>query len=290
MAGGARAQPSESLGGFPARAMPAATHWPAPGHTRRGLTAERLAARELEDAREILGRGYLLEGRRRLEVLVARYPTSPASELARRELARLYASPVSATSGATTERATELSGGARQNTDNNGSRVPASLGTSLPTGDRTRAGGTWADEPRLVRAAEQDFRLSVGDRVFFSDQSADLGARARALLSRQANWLMQFSEARIVIEGHADDVGNAEFNQELALRRAQAVRDWLIGEGVEASRIAIVAHGNREPIALCADGTCAAHNRRAVTVLRGTQAATVGGPRPRPGDSRREAP
>ena len=94
-----------------------------------------------------------------------------------------------------------------------------------------RAQDAWIGEPRMARAAEQDFRLFVGDRVFFGDRSAELGSRARSLLAAQAQWLKQVPQATVIVEGHADDQGSAAFNQELAARRAQAVRDRLIARG-----------------------------------------------------------
>ncbi|NJO33367.1 MAG: hypothetical protein HC869_09695 [Rhodospirillales bacterium] len=59
----------------------------------RSNAAERQAARYLEDARMVLGSGHVLEGRRRLEILVARFPDTKAADEARAHLSRLYAEP-----------------------------------------------------------------------------------------------------------------------------------------------------------------------------------------------------
>ena len=141
----------------------------------------------------------------------------------------------------------------------------------------------------MARAAEQDFRLFVGDRVFFGDRSAELGSRARSLLAAQARWLKQVPHATVIVEGHADDQGSAAFNQELAARRAQAVRERLIAEGIDASRITLEVHGRQRPVALCSDGECAAQNRRVVTSLKGTRAAT-GAIEPRTGMANESRP
>jgi peptidoglycan-associated lipoprotein len=253
--------------------MPAAPDWSTRGSVRRGGDLDRLAARELEDARELLSLGHLLEGRRRLEILVARYPTAAASDQARRELARLYA-PAAEAAGTTSERPGQGPGGIKTHSDS-GTPVPINLGAPAPSSNgAVRAQDTWIGEPRMARAAEQDFRLFVGDRVFFSDRSAELGSRARSLLAAQAQWLRQVPQITIVIEGHADDQGSVAFNQELATRRAQAVRDRLIAEGIDASRITLEVHGRQRPVALCSDGECAAQNRRVVTLLKGARAAT----------------
>jgi outer membrane protein OmpA-like peptidoglycan-associated protein len=276
------AQSREVLAGFSGRVAPTTPDWLSRGSARRQSRADQQAARELEDAREILSLGSLLEGRRRLEVLVARYPDAAASEEARRELARLYASPVELARANPGGSGPGQGSGAAQKNGDSAVRVPVSLGAPAPSGNSAPAQATWLDEPRLARAAEQDFRLYVGDRVFFGDRNAELGSRARALLAAQAHWLKQVPQATVIIEGHADDQGSAAFNQELAARRAGAVRDRLIAEGVEATRITLAVYGRQQPVALCQDGECAAQNRRVVTVLRSARPAT-GAIMPRPG-------
>src|SRR5262245_53939004 len=65
-----------------------------------------------------------------------------------------------------------------------------------------------ADEPMYLGARASvgsDFQLAAGDRVFFSESSAVLGARARAALAAQAAWLMAHSTLSVTVEGHADD-------------------------------------------------------------------------------------
>lgn len=254
---------------------------------RRAAAADQQAGRELDDARGILALGNLLEGRRRLEVLVARYPNAAASNQARRELSRLYAAPAGLMRLAgTRSRPGHGPGGIKADGDD-AAPVPVSLGAPAPTGSSVSTQDAWIEEPRLARAAEQDFRLHVGDRVFFSDRSLELGSRAQTLLAAQALWLNQVPRATVIIQGHADDEGSAAVNQELAAGRAKAVRDRLVAEGVEASRITLEAHGRQHPVALCSDSECAAQNRRVVTVLRGAREAsrTIAPPPGPPGDS-----
>lgn len=278
----ALAQSREVLVGFSGRVAPTTPDWSSRGSARRVSRADQQAARELEDAREILSLGSLLEGRRRLEVLVARYPDAAASEEARRELARLYASPAEMARANPVGSGPVVGTGGAEKNGGGGVRVPVSLGAPAP-GNAAPAQASWLDEPRLARAAEQDFRLYVGDRVFFGDRNTELGSRARSLLAAQAHWLKQVPQATVIIEGHADDQGSAAFNQELAARRAGAVRDRLIAEGVEATRITLAVYGRQQPVALCDDGECAAQNRRVVTVLRNARSATgTIGPRPGP--------
>jgi outer membrane protein OmpA-like peptidoglycan-associated protein len=112
-----------------------------------------------------------------------------------------------------------------------------------------------------------EFQTEVGDRVFFSDASTDLGTRGRFALEAQAAWLLRNPALSATIEGHADDAGSPAHNQEVSQRRAEVVRRRLIQMGVAAERIRVVAYGRERLIADCAASVCAAQNRRAVTVI-----------------------
>ena len=128
-----------------------------------------------------------------------------------------------------------------------------------------------AEIPARVAQAWQDrFRNDVGDRVFFSDGSAALGTRARAALEAQAEWINRFPNGRVVIEGHADEIGTAARNFDLSMERAEAVRQRLVEAGVAAGRIVLDARGRNDPVAICGDDSCAVHNRRVVIVYQPT--------------------
>jgi peptidoglycan-associated lipoprotein len=137
-----------------------------------------------------------------------------------------------------------------------------------------------------------EFQVQVGDRVFFSEGSAQLGTRGNAALAAQAAWLVRHPAVMVTIEGHADEPGSARVNLEVSERRAQAVRARLIERGVPAERIRIVAFGRERLIAECVEPACAAQNRRTVTVLE-AQATRTTAPRPaevRPGTLERPSP
>jgi peptidoglycan-associated lipoprotein len=125
----------------------------------------------------------------------------------------------------------------------------------------------------LGSAAE--FQAQVGDRVFFSEGSAELGTRARAALEAQAAWLKRHAALPVTIEGHADDAGAVSHNLDVSARRAEVVRRRLIEIGVAPERIHAVAYGRERVVADCAEPGCAAQNRRAVTVVGGPNAASA---------------
>ncbi|WP_061929345.1 peptidoglycan-associated lipoprotein Pal [Aureimonas sp. AU22] len=115
----------------------------------------------------------------------------------------------------------------------------------------------------------QDFTVNVGDRIFFDTDSSSVRADAQQTLARQAQWLNQYRNYSITVEGHADERGTREYNLALGARRAAATRDYLASQGVAANRMRTISYGKERPVAVCDDISCWSQNRRAVTVLSG---------------------
>lgn len=111
------------------------------------------------------------------------------------------------------------------------------------------------------------FNQSVGDRVLFMVDQSTLSPEGRNILIGQAQWLNSNPGYAIIIEGHADEQGTREYNLALGARRASAVQDFLISQGVAPSRMQTVSYGKERPLAICSEESCYAQNRRAVTVL-----------------------
>ena len=120
-----------------------------------------------------------------------------------------------------------------------------------------------------VPGSEQDFTVNVGDRVFFLEDKSTLSPEAQETLRRQAQWLNKYGKVTVQVEGHADERGTREYNIALSARRATAAREFLISQGVAASRISSIAYGKERPAALCDAEQCWSQNRRAVTVITG---------------------
>ena len=115
--------------------------------------------------------------------------------------------------------------------------------------------------------SQQEFLVSVGDRVFFETDSSVITAEGQATLDKQAAWLNRYSQYRVLIEGHADERGTREYNIALGARRAAAVVNYLVSRGVNQARITSKSYGKERPVAICNDISCWSQNRRAVTVL-----------------------
>ena len=128
----------------------------------------------------------------------------------------------------------------------------------------TGVGNTGAGAP----GSQQEFIVTVGDRVFFETDSSSLTSEAMATLDKQAQWLNQYANYRILIEGHADERGTREYNIALGARRASVVVNYLVSRGVNAQRITSQSFGKERPVAICNDISCWSQNRRAVTVVQ----------------------
>ena len=116
--------------------------------------------------------------------------------------------------------------------------------------------------------SQQEFLVTVGDRVFFETDSSALTATAQATLDKQAAWLNKYTNYRILIEGHADERGTREYNIALGARRASVVVNYLVSRGVNAQRLQQKSFGKERPVASCDDISCWSQNRRAVTVVQ----------------------
>jgi peptidoglycan-associated lipoprotein len=78
-------------------------------------------------------------------------------------------------------------------------------------------------------------------------------------LQKNADWMRKWATSRVQIEGHADARGTNEYNLALGERRANAVRDYMVGLGIAADRITLVSRGEESPA--CTEDTDACHGR-----------------------------
>jgi len=116
--------------------------------------------------------------------------------------------------------------------------------------------------------SQQEFLVTVGDRVFFRVDTSTLTPEGQATLDKQAVWLNRYNNYRILIEGHADEMGTREYNIALGARRAAVVVNYLVSRGVDARRITSKSFGKERPVAICSEESCFSQNRRAVTVVQ----------------------
>ena len=118
-----------------------------------------------------------------------------------------------------------------------------------------------------VPGSLDDFRVSVGERVFFGYDRYDLSPEARATLEKQAAWLRRYASVRVLVAGNADERGTREYNLALGARRAAASKDYLVSLGVAAARLDTVSYGKERPLDPRPTEEAHALNRNAQTQL-----------------------
>jgi len=144
----------------------------------------------------------------------------------------------------------------------------ASRGDPAPTPSETPNTTPPAQAPRgPVPGSVEDFRVSVGDRVFFGYDRFDLTPEARQVLERQAAWLRQYPNVRVLMAGNCDERGTREYNLALGARRAAAARDYLVSLGVDGGRIETVSYGKERPLDARSNEEAWSVNRNAHTQI-----------------------
>src|SRR5204862_7881416 len=104
--------------------------------------------------------------------------------------------------------------------------------------------------------------------VFFDWDRSDLSAQALQTLRQVAAAYKQRGSARVTATGHADRSGPESYNMALSLRRASAVKDALVREGVPATAINVIGRGESQPLVQTADGVREPQNRRVEIVMQ----------------------
>jgi OmpA family len=110
--------------------------------------------------------------------------------------------------------------------------------------------------------------------VFFDWDSYRLSPQALNTLSQAVTTFRNTGSARVTATGHTDTTGSPQYNMALSLRRANAVKDELVRQGVPAAAITVVGKGESELLVQTGDGVREPQNRRVEIVIQG-QAAPV---------------
>jgi peptidoglycan-associated lipoprotein len=105
--------------------------------------------------------------------------------------------------------------------------------------------------------------------VFFDFDKFNIRDDQTAALNDNVAWLKANARVRVTIEGHCDERGTAEYNLGLGERRAKAVKDYLVGGGIAADRIASVSYGEERPFVLGHDENAWKWNRRGHFAISG---------------------
>lgn len=111
------------------------------------------------------------------------------------------------------------------------------------------AGRTAAEDEqaRLEREKLAKAAAELNAMIYFDFDSAALKPEARKILLRKAEIMKTYPQMNLTMEGHGDERGTSEYNHGLGERRARAAADFLIKQGVAASRISTVSFGKDKP-------------------------------------------
>jgi len=105
--------------------------------------------------------------------------------------------------------------------------------------------------------------------VFFDFDKSTIRDDQKAALNDNVGWLKGNTGAKLLVEGHTDERGTAEYNLGLGERRAKAVKDYLIAAGIAADRLSTISYGKERPFVLGHDESAWKWNRRGHFVLQG---------------------
>jgi peptidoglycan-associated lipoprotein len=155
------------------------------------------------------------------------------------------------TPGATTAAAQPSSGSA-----------PSGGGTTSSGGATTPAPAPAT--PTTARPAPSEF-TAVADLkdIHFDFDKYDIRPSDAKTLDGNASWLKSNPNHLVLIEGHCDERGTNEYNLALGERRAKSTMNYLVSQGVQASRITIISYGEERPTCSQKTEECWAKNRRA---------------------------
>lgn len=123
---------------------------------------------------------------------------------------------------------------------------------------------TLSAEERRRREAEAAF---TNEDIHFDFDKYDLTPHAREILANKAYFLKQYPTVKILVEGHCDERGTAEYNLALGERRANSAKQYLVQLGISEDRISTVSYGKERPLDPGHNEVAWAKNRRAHFVI-----------------------
>ncbi|MFY9460924.1 OOP family OmpA-OmpF porin [Aquabacterium commune] len=150
--------------------------------------------------------------------------------------------------------------------------VPAPAAAPAPAAPAPAPAAAPTPAPVAVPVAPATEKVSFAADAFFDFDKAVLKPEGKAKLDDLADKVKGITLEVIIAVGHTDSVGTDGYNQKLSEKRSEAVKSYLVGKGIEASRVYVEGKGEKQPVAdnKSADGR--AKNRRVEIEVVGTRA------------------
>lgn len=120
----------------------------------------------------------------------------------------------------------------------------------------------------VERVGEDTLLVHFDSDVLFAIDSSAISSESRATLEGVAAVIDEYDKTAVVIQGHTDSTGGEDHNQALSERRATAVRNFLVGRGIDAARMVAIGYGESEPAADNASREGRRLNRRVDILLK----------------------
>lgn len=119
-----------------------------------------------------------------------------------------------------------------------------------------------------VQRQGDDIKLIMPGNITFATDSAQISSNFYSSLNNLATSFKQYDQNSVEIVGHTDSTGSHTYNVSLSQRRAQSVADYLVAQGVNASRVSTRGVGPDQPVASNANEAGRSQNRRVEVNLR----------------------
>jgi outer membrane protein OmpA-like peptidoglycan-associated protein len=124
-----------------------------------------------------------------------------------------------------------------------------------------------------ARVTDRGLVLTLGD-VLFASGSANLNSGGDAHLGRLAAFLNKYMDRNVQIVGYTDNIGGEDYNLGLSQRRADAVKFYLVNQGVESVRVSSSGMGKGSPVADNSSATGRQQNRRVEVIIQNSRVST----------------
>lgn len=148
-----------------------------------------------------------------------------------------------------------------------GAASGAAIGNALDAQARDLR-GAMSNDQILIENTGQSLIVTMPEGILFDVDSAAIRASLQSDLRALARNLNQYPNTDVQVLGHTDNTGSAAYNQDLSLRRAQAVLGVLLEVGVAPSRVSAIGRGEGEPVATNLTPEGRAQNRRVEVIIR----------------------
>lgn len=121
-------------------------------------------------------------------------------------------------------------------------------------------------EDNVMGSSDQGNAMGL-QTIHFSYDSPTLSSGEKTILRSDADILKSHSTVKLQIEGHCDQRGGIQYNIALGEKRAEAVKHFLVDQGISAARLATISYGKEKPVDTAQTDEAYAKNRRANLVI-----------------------